>query len=304
MEDLHDLAIRLIAEYLRGKNYMLNNLMRLNKRFYSLRHIFIEQLMLNEHKTRYVYKYKPDGWNKVYSLTMNYPDYDNDSLVQLGALRSLSLASDSVTDLSPLHNLERLDILFRIGTDDFAAVPKLKYLSLKNCVKLYALSNVSHIHSIEIHHCAFLNTVTTFAGVHTVSLTICNQIKDFSPLASAQWLRINNCRHFCNESLVALRKVPCWSLYKCLRITDVSMLEDAQEVTLYYCNNILDYSPLGKVTRLNLHFSNITDVSSLGGVQFLDIFSCNQLRDITALESVLNLTIQICRHLPNITRKN
>ena len=71
---LHDLVIRTITEYLPCENQTLVNLQSLNCRFYSLRDIFIRQLIIDITSPLFLSSSKPYGFLKVghYSIRGYY----------------------------------------------------------------------------------------------------------------------------------------------------------------------------------------------------------------------------------------
>lgn len=105
---VHDLVIRKIAKYLEGCNTTLCRLMRVNKRFYGLRDIFIAQLELSRNGSDYAYHRKPYGWNKVSKMVFDaLTKYFNYSL--LSSLKQLWLCDCiDITDLMPFVNMHEL----------------------------------------------------------------------------------------------------------------------------------------------------------------------------------------------------
>jgi len=84
---IHDLIIRTIAEYIICDNTTLINLQCINQRFYSIRDMFIKQIVLTIEQSNYVIKHRPYGWNKVYLLILC--DDDNNTASELGLVRHL-----------------------------------------------------------------------------------------------------------------------------------------------------------------------------------------------------------------------
>src|SRR3990172_12183056 len=105
---LHDLVIRIVAEYLRKDNGTLAILQQVNTRFYGLRDIFISQLELHSTLSDYAYLYQPYGWNKVRKMIFNCYSRIND-VSQLGGLYELTFDHcHQLTDVSALRKVHAL----------------------------------------------------------------------------------------------------------------------------------------------------------------------------------------------------
>ena len=209
---LHDLVIRTIAEFLPDDNITLAMLQRLNRRFYSLRDIFIEQLVLYYVLSTYATRHKPYGWNKVRSLRLGY--------------------GEDIPDLSAINNVFSV-VIEGTQIDDLSALAggKLRYITLNCCNNILDVSPLSGFHSVSLSSCYHIYDVSPLRNVHSLSFSFMN-IRDISSLKGGRLYSI--CLHMCSE------------------ITDVSALKDVHTVTLALCASITDVSALKKVPKLTI----------------------------------------------------
>ena len=118
---IHDLVIRLIAEYLREDNQTLVNLQCLNARFYSIRHMFIKQIDLNSDQSQYAYNNKPCGWNKVRKMGFYYSNISDVSA--LGSCHTLTIWNcENIRDVSALGSCHTLTIEYCPDISDVLAL--------------------------------------------------------------------------------------------------------------------------------------------------------------------------------------
>jgi len=267
MQEAHDLVIRLIAEYLRTNNLALAAMMRVCKRFYGLRDIFIGQLCISSRP--YTKKPPPYGWNKVYSLWIgsNFEVY-----FPYSALSSLN------TLLCSYQNFPNLI--------DLSPFSRLKTLHLRNCGNLIDISPLAQLHSVSLFYCDNLRDISALSSVHTLNIEQCYSVRDYSALGHVNVLILDHC-HI--DNLRCLNTVHDLSLINC-----------------FVPNQDFSPLGIGTIHRLKLkHYideEQYQGISSLGTIQYLTI-SCNYLRneDIVGLGNVHTLKLTTYRYLNDIS---
>ncbi len=209
---LHDLVIKTFAYYLLESNTTLAHLQRINKRFYSLRDIFIQHMCLTSAKVCYILNNhpKPYGWNKVHCLNFNYSPINNPilstccnidtiqlngcglvserSLCTLTKLHGLILIDcQQIHDLSPLINLRRLSI-------------DLQHMPFFRINSIFKLTNLTHldIDSIASFDCQKIPELT-FLRIISI-----NRCKNILSLPSLGWLQVSRKLIFLDTFLLSL----------------------------------------------------------------------------------------------------
>jgi len=172
---MHDLVIRIIAEYLRDEesNTNLVKLISLNQRFYLIRHMFIKQLSLNNIQSEYAYKHQPYGWNKVRCFLL-YNCQDICDVSQLGLIHTVKLLfCHNITSISALYSVHTLSVIW--------------------CGKVSNISALKTVRNLMIDYCHKISDVSALGTVHNLVLMRCHNITDISPLKTVYALTIKDC---------------------------------------------------------------------------------------------------------------
>jgi internalin A len=172
------------------------------------------------------------------------PVQDISPLAELNSLEILNLDSTSVTDLSSLQNLHLKELsLQSIHISDLSPLANMTsleflYLVSDDSSALSSLQNLRHLQTLRLAGYGFsdISLVANFQELTTLSFAN-TTVVDISPLTA----------------LAALRQL--------------SILEDPAQP------GITDFSPLAKLTNLEMLW-----------------LECNQLKDISSLSSLINLT--------------
>lgn len=162
MTAIHDLVIRQIAQFFAYDNFdsqcALVNLISLNKRFYSIRDIFIKYLCLNCWQTYKALNEQPYGWNSVRALHL--------------------YRGDGYLDVSKLKHIHT--IYFAVTTN------------------VVDISSLKSVHTVRIRVCNNLKDMTYFRYVRKLDVTCCQSVTDVSPLINVRDLTFNRCHYIRN----------------------------------------------------------------------------------------------------------
>ena len=183
---LHDLVIRHIAEYLVGKNNTLVALMRVCRRFYALRDIFIGQLVIDSRKSDYAIEHKCYGWNKCHTL---YLDSKSNEVIQ---------QCKSIPHLQIYHS--------DLDETTFTSLSKVHTLVLYNC------GAVNNLRELDLSH---------LRNVNTLIIDSCTDIFDVSALGGVKKLMLNGLRDLRVETVKSLNKVPILNITRCWGVEDI-----------------------------------------------------------------------------------
>lgn len=92
------------------------------------------------------------------------------------------------------------------------------------------------------------------------------------------------------------------SLFKCRNITDLSPLQNMHSVVLCKCAIVTDVSPLRYIHSLKLEsLASLADVSALANVKELSLEHCHEVKDVSHLGSVRSLTILKCDGITDVS---
>jgi len=308
---LHDLIIKTIAKYLRPltsnnwidsfrqNNRIFVDLQGLNRRFYSIRDIFIRQISLDYELSKKVYETRPYGWNKVHSMHMRYLRDVSD----LGGINSLTItAYENITGFSSLYNLRTLHLYWNHELHDVSILTQLRYLSLVGCHVITDVSALKNIHTLRLYDCAGITDVSALGNIHTLTLIECPGIRDVSALKNIHTLSIIRCSGVRDYSVIRGRHhklviASTQTLYDLWPFANVYHLELDDIDLLAYC-----LSDLNEVHTLTLiHCRLLYHIPPLSkSIQNLSISYCHNLYDISAARDIPNLEITHCRHIRNI----
>jgi hypothetical protein len=141
------------------------------------------------------------------------------------------------------------------------------------CRRIYDVSALAGVHSLDLTDCIYITDVSALGGVHTLDLTGCRGIRDVSALGGVHTLILtcNRLQHLQHPCYMSARGGVLRTLFRgCAGVTDVSALGSVHSLDLTDCIYITDVSALGGLHTLNLTgCRSITDVSALGGVHTL-----------------------------------
>jgi len=182
---LHDLAIKLIIEFLHGENDTLMSFIRVSRRFYGFRELCYQRLCLSERQSSYAYNNKPPGWNRVYEM-------DLDCIL--------------IRDLTLFRGIHTLHLSYGRNITDVSPLSQVHTLTIYCCNKLTDVSPLNRVHNLDISYCINLEDVSPLGTVHTLNLKGLHKVRDVSALGSVNTLKIS----FCNDirDVSALRRVP------------------------------------------------------------------------------------------------
>jgi len=239
---VHDLVLKTIAKFLRSDYRALLSMISVCKRFYQMRHLFIQNLVLGP-KASYRAYLRQDLMG-VYGMTLT--EYSNNV---------------KVDDLS------------------FLANSRIKQLYIHRCWTLRDVSPLSHLKTLCIRECHQIRDFTPLGRVKLLIIEHCIGLRnpDLAALGSVEELQILSCHNITDVS--PLSRVKRLYLEGLPGLIDVSALGQVKLLCLSYCHSISDVSPLKTVSHLILsHCNGITDVSALGRVKTLEIISCQNLK--------------------------
>ena len=140
------------------------------------------------------------------------------------------------------------------------------------------------------------------------SITLVNSnvkyIENLSPEKRYFEINLMNCSAL-DQSIVPLIRNTTWvNLSNNPWVTDISALADVPYLSLFNCNSIEDFSPLGRQRCLDLGLSSKlqnSDLERLSKVHYLNIDWCSQISDISMLRE--NLVI-LASYLPLLAEAN
>jgi len=236
MTRLHDLVIREISKYLyhdvRNNDFMVK-LMSLNRRFYAIRHIFEEQLALNEDASLYAYLCKPLKQIKVHFIHLSQNRYIRD-LSGLGACQIIYLfGCQNVTDISALSKCHNVQLKNCCNIRDVSVLANCRSLEIEGCPNIREVFVSTSCRNLTLEACVNIEKVLITGLKISVRIRFCHAIRDTSTLG--------NCRHL--------------ELYSCRGIKDISNLGTCYSLALHY----LHFDPDGLKALNKCHTLTIDD---------------------------------------------
>ena len=188
---LHDLVIKLIAEFCSCDNNTLVALMRVSKRFYNLRDFFFSHIYLDVIQSNYALEFRPYGWNKVLRLALVSKNIVDLSPFQ--SIHSMTLSDCSrITDLTPLKNLSGLDIEYCPNISDISPLKNVEMLSFVRCPKITDVSALSNTRFLSLINCPGISDVSALKNIHWLYISRCHNITDISSLTGVESLYFND----------------------------------------------------------------------------------------------------------------
>jgi len=206
---IHDLVIRTICQYLCGNNKTLVNLQCLNKRFYSIRDIFIRQLCLSWNQSMYAIVDKSYGFNKVHSLwiSVDYNTREFSDVSQLSLIHTLTLRNfHLIIDVSPLKRVRDLTLQGCNNIIDVSSLSFVHKLSISNCYGICDVSALGTVYDLTLDFCPKINDVSALGTVHNLTIYYCNSIYDISALKNVPNLTISWCDNLDSVQRSTLKK--------------------------------------------------------------------------------------------------
>jgi len=282
---LHDLTIKTIASYIKNHNYTMVGLQKVNKRFYSLRDVFIRRLTLTYDRHKITNRHRHYGWNKVHDITIYTSHEHLVNCIELKDIRKVKLVYGLFENLFALNSIHTL-VLEYCGenVNDISFLGKLREIKLNRCHGITDFSALSSVKKVSIEHCKGLTdtSLKVLSNNHTLVIYDC-EIEDISCLKNVRDLTLRTCRH----------------------IRDVSSLGTGTIKKLYLgCMNIEDISTLGTIHTLIMDGLPINDVSWLKNVHTLTISQCNLIDDISDLKNVHKLCLYDCPSINTVGMLN
>lgn len=83
-------------------------------------------------------------------------------------------------------------------------------------------------------------------------------------------------------------------------VKDVTYLGHLDTLNLNCCQNIIDVSPLSKVRKLSLRFTNVENVDSLGNVFWLNLSNSPKIKNISKLNNNDTLILSYCINIEDV----
>jgi serine/threonine protein kinase/Leucine-rich repeat (LRR) protein len=237
------------------------------------------------------------------------PKYDGimGSAMEAGAVTSLTLCTDNVTDISPLRALTSLAILKLEGSGpgkgrlaDLSPLRGLKLAVL--AIDLTAVSDLSPLKGMPL---TTLNCQTTkvsdlspLSGMKLTSLDLFSTpVRDLSPL-SGMPLSVLNCGSTTVESLSPLKGMPLTELY-CFsnKVSDLTPLKDMQLTVLVIEDcRVSSLAPIAgmPLRRLSIYGTGVSDLGPLKGMRLTEL-NCaqSQVIDLAPLKG-MPLNVLFC----------
>lgn len=249
-------------------------------------------------------------------------DISHDNIDDLTLLNNMNLqrvylsSCKQIKDLTPLTNIQEVEIHFNDNELDVECLKYSKYVTISCCPNAYNLHLLSRVKSLTFHS-MFIGNIEIFKDVYRLSLYNCRWDGDESCLGNVHTLEITNCLHVNAENF---QNVHTLEIINCFKVNGVQNLGNVFSLTLEACylndthienlgNNykldlssnpaIRNVSHLGNVNTLSLERTSIKDVSALGNVYDLNIAQCHRIEDVSQLRDVCRLNICNCKYIYN-----
>ncbi len=206
---LHDLTIKTIAEYLVNNNEILHKLIRLNKRFYSIRLYFIKNMWFDDVQSHRLYKSRPEYWNYVHRLYFVGFETSLLDISLLTRLHTLSLDQcNNMVNIASLGKIRYLKLYYCDQIEDVSVLGTVYDLTICNCKKVKDVSGLGSVHRLNLIYCDAIEDVSALGTVYNLSFNTCAGIKDISALDKVLFLTI-----YCTQ-LPYLRRRPTKNIPK------------------------------------------------------------------------------------------
>ena len=169
-------------------------------------------------------------------------------------------------------------------------------MNLSGCQSVTDVSMLGNIPTLNLSHCNNISDVTSLRNVKNLNLCGCLKIKKgVSELGNAHCLNLSGCSWLQNRDIAALAGVHTLSLNYCQDISNVTPLGQVHSLDLRGCVQIEDVSALSLVTNLDISWCwQVSDVSNLGALRTLNLRGCAKVTDISALSNVKHLDVKGC----------
>jgi len=302
---IHDLVIRLIAEYFRYDNNSIAKFQLISRRYYRIRDIFIRQIVLSDdHSKRARFK-KPYGWNKIHKMGVAYSRLEG-PMLELRNLHSLVLFScHRLRDVTAFKNLNELVIIDCRAITDVSALRNVRYLKLMWCENLRDVSGLTNMYQLQLHSCHGIQDVSGLKGTRNLELRNCDGIRDVSALGAVRRLILTGCDNIVDIS--ALSHVYSLVIRDCEGISDYSHLGHHHKLLLELCT-LRDLRNLANVYHLKLDTVDLPtddlelDISVLTGVHILELKSCYHIKKLPYLRNLKSLSMVDCNNIWDISK--
>ena len=317
---LHDMAIKIIAEFLHGDNNTLLNMLRVNKRFYSLRRFFFNHIVLNSETSAIAYHKRPPYWKHVDTIKL-----DGD-IIKCPKILNLSIFSNircvtlyniqcRMRPLSALRHVHELVLICCHNICDVSSLGSVHTLEIHCCDKIRDVSALKNVHTLTITN-SDVRDVSSLGSVNTLTLNTCNSITDISNLGTVHNLTIEYCTgisnlwftnqistmhtlNLCGYDIIdfsnsQLPSINTLTLTCCDIIINVSAFKHIHLLTIESGDEIRDVADWNNVHTVKLTSSRISDISRLKGVKEICLHNCSYITDVSAIVNVSKLTITNC----------
>jgi hypothetical protein len=201
---------------------------------------------------------------------------------------------DGITDLSPLINLQILDICSCEGIKHIPYLPCIKQvrLMIQDHTKTWCPDN--KIEKIDIMMCDYDRTeISKMNSIESLTIDACENLEEVEWMSNISHIKINNMNggydfsKLCGNKTITLLTT---------NITKYPDFTDAEELSIEQCRIPETLDSLGGIKHLSLkncnNISKITDTDALSKMVYVSIDSCPKITDVSMFKDVEHLVLR------------
>lgn len=259
---------------------VLKNLLLTNNSLFNFIILKYEKLFLNifdKNYRKYLQKY-----NKIY----HFGTLEDLAIIDTYKFKDSKIVSlrscYNIYNVSPLCNVEYLDLSNCDLIKDVSMLGKCKKLELSNCYKITDVSNLGNVKYLDLSHCHNIKNISNLGNHYYLNLSGCNKITKIDNLKNITKLNLSY-----------------------TDITNINCLKNVYKLDVSYCNKLEitesmnNYKFVAESTNL---INN--DIIYLKNIHTLILKKNYWISDLSCLETTKILDITKCTNIRFLPNKN
>jgi len=217
---------------------------------------------------------------------------------------------------------EKYNFIGKFDIEVYDYIPKsiIKYQNKIKSIKMYDVNNFKDIiwnfENIELELCENIETLSVY-NCKRIKIIDCDSIKDLYinkncidelTIYGCENLDISN-KNFIVRSKLSISqmnmkfinndifKTPREINLYSLEIDNISNFINCESVSIQYCRNIIDISPLRNCKKIIFVNLNISDISCLKNCEQILLVNCENISDISSLKNCKDVHINNCNKI-------
>jgi hypothetical protein len=230
----------------------------------------------------------------LHSLSLIYPSNNLKEICSTG-LKKLSLNyCSSISEFALTPNLTILKLTSCENITKISNLRFLDHLHIQNVDHLYEISNLPMLTNLKIYKCPVKN-LTNLPKIKTLSLSKCPNFTNLEQLSHIKkYIRLKQIYIPINSDLNYISHVNELYLEECHSITNLEPLSHIPILFITNCNGIRNFLVKMYNKKLHIDNMQFTDISGLNNVNEITFMKCLDIFDLSPLKDCHIVRLLLC----------